>query len=81
MTDVVYRVEPFSIISLGHSADAAHVRRLREIYAERRGALLDAARERLAGALAIRSTPPRVADIPTAGLNRRVFTSGSRRSM
>ena len=38
-------------IAQGHFA--RHVRRMREIYAERLGALLDAARERLAGALAI----------------------------
>lgn len=38
-------------IAEGHFA--RHVRRMREIYAERRGALLEAARERLAGALAI----------------------------
>ena len=38
-------------IAQGHFA--RHVRRMREIYAERRGALLEAARERLAGALAI----------------------------
>jgi len=38
-------------IAQGHFA--RHVRRMREIYAARRGALLEAARERLAGALAI----------------------------
>ena len=38
-------------IAQGHFA--RHVRRMREIYAERRGVLLDAAREQLAGALAI----------------------------
>jgi len=38
-------------IAQGHFA--RHVRRMREIYAERLGALLDAARERLAGALTI----------------------------
>jgi GntR family transcriptional regulator/MocR family aminotransferase len=38
-------------IAQGHFA--RHVRRMREIYAERLGALLDAARERLAGVLAI----------------------------
>ena len=38
-------------ITDGHFA--RHVRRMREVYAERRGALLEAARERLDGALAI----------------------------
>ncbi|HEX5075616.1 MAG TPA: PLP-dependent aminotransferase family protein [Gemmatimonadaceae bacterium] len=38
-------------IAQGHFA--RHVRRMREVYAERLGALLDAARERLAGALVI----------------------------
>jgi GntR family transcriptional regulator/MocR family aminotransferase len=38
-------------IAEGHFA--RHVRRMREVYAERRGALLDAARELLGGALAI----------------------------
>jgi GntR family transcriptional regulator/MocR family aminotransferase len=38
-------------IAEGHFA--RHVRRMREVYAERRNALLDSARERLSGALAI----------------------------